>query len=57
VKSHLKRCPVCYTYTLKARCPRCDAKTVAAHPPKFSPDDKYFYMKLREYHESLKKEK
>lgn len=54
MKSRIKRCPVCYTYTLRESCPRCGAQTAAAHPPKFSPDDKYFYMRLKEYHETLK---
>ncbi len=34
-------CPHCDVYTLELRCPRCGRQTVSAHPPKFSPEDKY----------------
>ncbi len=37
----LKYCPRCKIYTLEDICPRCGQQTVVAHPPKFSPEDKY----------------
>jgi H/ACA ribonucleoprotein complex subunit 3 len=41
MKFQLRRCPDCKRYTLREQCPKCDSKTVTAHPAKFSPDDKY----------------
>ncbi|MEM3399570.1 MAG: nucleolar RNA-binding Nop10p family protein [Candidatus Micrarchaeia archaeon] len=35
----LKKCCVCSRYTMKEEC--CDKKTRTAHPPKFSPEDKW----------------
>lgn len=37
----LRKCEKCKRYTLKERCPVCGAQTISAHPPKFSPEDKY----------------
>lgn len=37
----IKQCPKCGKYTLKDVCGVCNVKTVTAHPPKFSPEDKY----------------
>jgi len=37
----LKKCTRCGSYTMKERCPRCGGETRTAHPPKFSPEDKY----------------
>ena len=34
-------CPSCDIYTLEDRCPKCGKKTVVAHPPRFSPEDRY----------------
>ncbi len=42
----LRRCVSCNRYTLKARCPACDADTESAHPAKYSPDDKYARYRL-----------
>jgi len=44
---YLKVCPSCRTYTMKDICPKCNAKTVSAHPPPFSPDDKYYLLRAR----------
>ena len=44
----LRKCPKCYHYTLKERCPLCSEETVAAHPAKSSPDDKYIKYRLAE---------
>ncbi len=37
----IRKCPRCGAYTLKDTCPKCGFKTVCAHPPRFSPIDKY----------------
>ncbi len=37
----LRKCRKCDVYTFKEKCPRCGAKTVIPHPPRFSPEDKY----------------
>ncbi|HIQ50075.1 MAG TPA: RNA-protein complex protein Nop10 [Nanoarchaeota archaeon] len=37
----LRKCVKCKRYTLKELCPLCGANTISAHPPKFSPEDKY----------------
>ncbi|MGA2239194.1 MAG: RNA-protein complex protein Nop10 [Candidatus Bathyarchaeia archaeon] len=41
MKWQIRRCVRCSRYTLKEKCPDCDGETVVAHPPKFSPTDKY----------------
>ncbi|WP_455285182.1 RNA-protein complex protein Nop10 [[Eubacterium] cellulosolvens] len=47
MKWQIRRCLECGRYTLKDRCPSCDAETVIAHPPKFSPADKYARLRQR----------
>lgn len=37
----LKKCARCNIYTMMEQCPRCGERTLSAHPPKFSPEDKY----------------
>ena len=37
----LRKCPNCGRYTLEEKCPNCKSATYSAHPPKFSPEDKY----------------
>lgn len=37
----IKKCMKCARYTLQEICPECGNRTVSAHPPKFSPEDKY----------------
>lgn len=37
----LKYCPHCDRYTFEDKCPACGRPTVIAHPPKYSPKDKY----------------
>jgi len=46
VKSLIRKCPNCKTYTLKEICPRCGSKTVSAAPPRFSPVDRYVKYRL-----------
>ena len=41
MKWQIRKCQRCGRYTLKIKCPYCEAETVTAHPPKFSPTDKY----------------
>jgi H/ACA ribonucleoprotein complex subunit 3 len=47
MKSMLRKCDVCGIYTLRTKCPKCSQSTKPAHPPKFSPDDKYLKLKLK----------
>jgi len=43
----LKNCKECGRYTLeKEKCPYCGGQVHSAHPPKFSPDDKYLKYRL-----------
>ncbi len=48
MRFQLRKCPKCYHYTLKERCPLCKEETVSAHPAKYSPDDKYMKYRLAE---------
>ncbi|VVC02636.1 Ribosome biogenesis protein Nop10 [Candidatus Burarchaeum australiense] len=42
----LKKCGVCGKYTMKAK--DCGTGTETAHPPKYSPQDKYAEYRRRE---------
>lgn len=43
----LRKCKECGKYTLnKSKCPYCGGQVQIAHPPKFSPDDKYLKYRL-----------
>ncbi|NPA70143.1 MAG: RNA-protein complex protein Nop10 [Crenarchaeota archaeon] len=43
----LRKCKRCGRYTLrKDRCPYCGGEVVNPHPPKYSPDDRYFVYRL-----------
>ncbi|GIU70897.1 MAG: ribosome biogenesis protein Nop10 [Candidatus Nitrosocaldaceae archaeon] len=46
MKYLLRRCNNCKRYTLKDVCQICNEKTSIAHPPKFSPDDKYIRYRI-----------
>lgn len=37
----IRKCGSCAAYTLSEECPKCKGRTFTAHPPKFSPEDKY----------------
>jgi H/ACA ribonucleoprotein complex subunit 3 len=37
----IKQCPSCKTYTMQKNCPKCQAATNIAKPPKYSPEDRY----------------
>jgi H/ACA ribonucleoprotein complex subunit 3 len=41
LKWQIRKCARCGRYALKEKCPDCGSETVIAHPPKFSPTDKY----------------
>ncbi|MBS7382318.1 MAG: RNA-protein complex protein Nop10 [Candidatus Methanomethylophilaceae archaeon] len=41
MRSSLRRCPKCGRYSMKEKCLDCSADTVTAHPPRYSPDDRY----------------
>ncbi|MEM2897439.1 MAG: RNA-protein complex protein Nop10 [Candidatus Bathyarchaeia archaeon] len=45
MRTFIKKCPSCGRYTLKELCPSCGKKTSTPHPPKFSPDDRYWIYK------------
>jgi len=47
MKTLLRKCPTCLTYTLKAACPRCGATTVMALPARYSPQDRYGHYRRR----------
>lgn len=51
----LRKCIKCGTYTLNPNfCPKCGSEVRLAHPPKFSPADKYgVYRRLMK--KSIKK--
>ncbi|MDP7179868.1 MAG: RNA-protein complex protein Nop10 [Candidatus Woesearchaeota archaeon] len=53
---HIFRCPDCNTYTLKEVCQKCNTKTIATRPPKFSPEDKYAKYRRTVKKPLLKKE-
>ncbi|MDD1675878.1 MAG: RNA-protein complex protein Nop10 [Methanomicrobiales archaeon] len=42
MKSLIRRCPRDGTYTLRMKCPLCASETVSAHPPRFSPQDRFW---------------
>ncbi len=48
MRFQLRKCSKCNMYTVKINCPVCNENTVSAHPPKFSPDDKYLRYRVAE---------
>ncbi len=47
IQAILRRCKKCGRYTLnKERCPYCGGEVENPHPPKYSPDDRYFMYRL-----------
>ncbi len=47
IQAILRRCKKCGRYTLrKDRCPYCNGEVENPHPPKYSPDDKYYFYRL-----------
>ena len=53
MKHLIRKCTSCNRYTLKRLCPRCNATTMDAHPPKFSPDDKYARYRIADRYKEL----
>lgn len=51
MKTSLRRCPECRTYTLKEQCPKCAGTTLMPMPARYSPEDRY-----GSYRRKLKKE-
>lgn len=51
MRTLLRKCPTCRSYTMKETCPKCGGVTFMAMPAKYSPDDRY-----GEYRRRLKKE-
>jgi len=43
----LRICRKCNRYTFEEKCPICGGPTGIAHPPKFSPDDKYLELRIK----------
>jgi len=41
MRSLLKKCRDCGTYTLREACPRCGAPAGNPMPPRYSPEDRY----------------
>jgi H/ACA ribonucleoprotein complex subunit 3 len=41
LRTYLRRCPSCGTYTLREACPRCNVAPVVPAPARFSPEDRY----------------
>jgi len=50
MKSLMRKCGKCSVYTLSEQCPKCGNTTIIPHPPKFSPDDKYSYLRTKFKH-------
>ncbi len=47
IQAILRRCRKCGRYTLrKDRCPYCGGEVENPHPPKYSPDDRYFIYRM-----------
>ncbi len=47
VQALLRRCKVCGRYTLrKDKCPQCGGEVENPHPPKYSPDDRYYFYRF-----------
>jgi H/ACA ribonucleoprotein complex subunit 3 len=46
MRYRIRRCIKCYRYTLYTTCPECGSETRIAHPPRFSPEDRYVKYRL-----------
>ncbi|RLG87556.1 MAG: RNA-protein complex protein Nop10 [Thermoprotei archaeon] len=42
----MRKCPRCGRYTLSDVCPVCGARTVSAHPHRFSPEDRFVHYRV-----------
>ncbi len=41
MRTYLRRCPSCGTYTLGENCSKCNVAAVVPAPARFSPEDRY----------------
>ncbi len=48
MKSLIRKCHKCSSYTLKETCDNCGAETLMAIPPRYSPADKFQKYRLKE---------
>jgi len=47
IQAILRKCKKCGRYTLrKDRCPYCGGEVENPHPPKYSPDDRYYIYRM-----------
>ena len=51
---HILKCVKCGKYSMKERCPVCDAECVIVKPAKYSPEDKYAKYRREAKKEELK---
>ncbi|MDH7593676.1 MAG: RNA-protein complex protein Nop10 [Methanomicrobiales archaeon] len=42
MRARIRRCRTDGRYTMKEICPYCGHRTVIAHPPPYSPDDRFW---------------
>jgi H/ACA ribonucleoprotein complex subunit 3 len=49
----IKVCPHCKKYTMQKHCPACNAPTIIAKPPKYSPEDRYGDLRRRAKEEEI----
>ncbi|MCU0798490.1 MAG: RNA-protein complex protein Nop10 [Candidatus Thermoplasmatota archaeon] len=50
MRSRIKRCNDCRTYTLKDQCPKCGLAVINTFPPRYSPEDRYGkYRRMARY--------
>jgi len=46
LKRLLRKCNNCQNYSISENCKNCGNQTHDAHPPKFSPEDKYIRYRI-----------
>ncbi|MEK6843349.1 MAG: nucleolar RNA-binding Nop10p family protein [Candidatus Micrarchaeota archaeon] len=49
----MKVCKNCQKYSLEMKCGSCGSQTNAAHPPKYSKEDKYAIYRRKELYPQL----
>jgi len=52
---HILKCGVCGRYTMKEKCPKCNAPAVNPKPAKYSPDDAYGSYRRKAKEDELRK--
>ncbi|MCD5409511.1 MAG: RNA-protein complex protein Nop10 [Methanocellales archaeon] len=57
MKSKMRKCVDCGTYTFKTRCPDCGKEAINPLPPKFSPADPYgkYRRIMKQYQKEVSK--